>query len=97
MINPFEVIVARLETIENLLLDIKHQKLEAKKQAEYFTVKEVAKFLDLTVPTIYSKVNRGQLPYLKRGKRLYFSRETIENWLNNTDQKQQKNEHIQSK
>ena len=88
MVNPFEVIIARLENIESLLLDIKHGKLQEKKQAEYFTVRELAKFLNLTVPTIYSKVSRGDLPYLKRGKRLYFSRETIENWLNNAEQKQ---------
>lgn len=37
------------------------------------TVQETADFLSLSVPTIYSKVSRGELPVMKRGKRLYFS------------------------
>jgi len=37
------------------------------------TIKEAAKFLDFTVPTVYAKVSRGELPVMKRGKRLYFS------------------------
>ncbi len=46
----------------------------AMEQPERFlTIEEAAKFLDLTVPTVYAKVSRGELPYMKRGKRLYFS------------------------
>ena len=37
------------------------------------TVQETAKFLNLSVPTIYSKVSRSELPFMKRSKRLYFS------------------------
>lgn len=37
------------------------------------TVQETAEFLSLSVPTIYSKVSRSELPVMKRGKRLYFS------------------------
>jgi len=46
----------------------------AMEQPERFlTIEEAAKFLDLTVPTVYAKVSRGELPVMKRGKRLYFS------------------------
>ena len=37
-------------------------------------IKEAAIVLGLAVPTIYSKASKGELPYMKRGKRLYFSR-----------------------
>lgn len=40
---------------------------------QLLTVHEAAKFLSLTAPTIYSKASRGELPVMKRGKRLYFS------------------------
>jgi excisionase family DNA binding protein len=40
---------------------------------QFLTVKEAAQFLNLTVPTIYSKVSKGELPFMKRSKRLYFS------------------------
>ena len=44
-------------------------------------VKETAKFLDLSVATIYSKVNRGELPYSKVGKRLYFSKSELTSYI----------------
>src|SRR5690606_42109232 len=76
MNNPFEVIEARLSSIENLLLDLKHnpQTVEPTEQPEQLlTIQEAAQFLNLTVPTIYSKVSKGELPVMKRSKRLYFS------------------------
>lgn len=83
MINPFEVIEARLSSIENLILDLKQPvKIEPIGQPEQLlTVQEAAQFLNLTVPTIYSKVSKGELPYMKRGKRLYFSREELLQYL----------------
>ena len=77
MNNPFEVIEARLSSIENLILDLKHQptKVEPTDQPEQLlTIQEAAEFLSLTVPTMYSKVSKGELPVMKRSKRLYFSR-----------------------
>ena len=46
---------------------------QAPAEDKLLTVKETAEFLNLKVPTIYSKVNRGELPHSKVGKRLYFS------------------------
>lgn len=40
---------------------------------QLLSVQEAANFLNLTVPTIYSKVSKGELPVMKRSKRLYFS------------------------
>ena len=45
------------------------------------TIEEAAEFLNLKVPTIYSKVSRGELPVMKRSKRLYFSRKELMNYL----------------
>jgi excisionase family DNA binding protein len=76
MNNPFEAIAARLSSIETLILDLKHPQQQAKpvKEAErLLSVQEAANFLNLTVPTIYSKVSKRELPVMKRSKRLYFS------------------------
>jgi excisionase family DNA binding protein len=76
MNNPFELIEARLSSIETLILDLKHKPkgVEPTEQPEQLlTVQEAAQFLNLTVPTIYSKVSRNELPFMKQGKRLYFS------------------------
>lgn len=48
----------------------------------FLNVKETADYLNLAVPTIYSKVSRGELPFIKRGKKLYFSSSDLEDYLN---------------
>ncbi len=84
MTNPFEVIEARLSSIETLLLDIKHQPPkvdEQPPQEQLLTIQEAADFLNLTVPTLYSKVSKGELPVMKRSKRLYFSRTELLDYI----------------
>src|SRR5690554_2109882 len=48
---------------------------------QFLTVDETAEFLNLSIPTIYSKVSKRELPYMKRGKRLYFARKDLETYL----------------
>ena len=49
---------------------------------QFITIREAAKLLNLTVPTMYSKVSRGELPgVMKRSKRLYFSRVELIEYL----------------
>jgi excisionase family DNA binding protein len=84
MNNPFEVIEARLNNIETLLLDIKHNPKEQGQQAEtdeLLTVQDAAKFLSLTVPTVYGLISKGELPVMKRSKRCYFSKVELIDYL----------------
>lgn len=84
MNNPFEVIEARLNSIETLLLDLKHTPQELGEQPEtdeLLTVQDTAKFLSLSVPTIYTLISRGELPVMKRSKRCYFSKVELINYL----------------
>ena len=48
---------------------------------QLLTVQEAADFLNLSVPTIYSKVSRGELPVMKRGKKLHFSNTELMQYL----------------
>lgn len=48
---------------------------------QLLTIQEAAEFLSLTVPTMYSKVSKGDLPVMKRSKRLYFSRTELLEYL----------------
>ena len=49
---------------------------------QLLTIDEVAALLHLTKPTIYSKVSKNELPGVcKQGKRLYFDRQTIIDWI----------------
>lgn len=84
MNNPFEVIEARLNNIETLLLDIKHKPKEQGEQPEkdeLLTVQDAAKFLSLSVPTVYTLISKGELPVMKRSKRCYFSKVELVNYL----------------
>jgi excisionase family DNA binding protein len=47
----------------------------------FMTVDQAADFLHLKVPTIYSKVSRGELSPSKRGGRLYFSRSDLTEYI----------------
>jgi len=83
-INPFEVIETRLNSIETLLLDLKNQPKEQgvqPQQDELLTVQDTAKFLSLSVPTIYGLISKGELPVMKRSKRCYFSKVELINYL----------------
>lgn len=62
---------AELRTIKELL-NSRHTKTEDPAE-RLLSVDQTAEFLNLSKPTIYSKVSRGELPVMKRGKRLYFS------------------------
>jgi len=48
---------------------------------QLLTIKEASEFLKLSIPTIYSKVSKNQLPYMKRSKRLYFSSTELMEYL----------------
>jgi excisionase family DNA binding protein len=83
MKNPFELIETRLACIENLILDLKHQpKQEPQEQIdEPITIPEIAKVLQLAIPTVYSKISKGELPIFKRGKRVYSTHKLIMDYL----------------
>lgn len=83
MTNPFEIISNRLSNIESLLLDIKHapQTTDTAPQDELLTIEQAADFLSLSVPTLYAKTSTKAIPFMKRGKRLYFSRTELMEYL----------------
>jgi excisionase family DNA binding protein len=84
MNNPFELIEARLNNIETLLLDLKHDPKEQGEQPEtdeLLTVQDTAKFLRLSVSTVYTLISKGELPVMKRSKRCYFSKVELINYL----------------
>lgn len=68
----------RLEKIESLLT----KGTEASEDDVPLTVHQAASVLNLSVPTIYAKVNKREIPYMKRGGRLYFSKKELLNYLN---------------
>ena len=66
--------------IKRLLLS-KSNEQTTENPDQLLTVHEAAEFLSLAVPTIYTMVSRGELPVMKRSKRLYFSRIELMDYL----------------
>jgi excisionase family DNA binding protein len=48
---------------------------------ELLTIAQAAKFLNLSTPTIYGKVSRNEIPVNKQGKRLYFYKSELAEWI----------------
>ena len=69
----------KLESIERLLLE-ESSKLQPETD-ELLTVQGTAKFLSLSVPTVYGLISKGELPVMKRSKRCYFSKIELLNYL----------------
>jgi len=70
--NAVTILTNEVSELKRLLLE-KRESQPNEQPETFLNIQEAAKFLNLTVPTIYSKVSKRELPFMKRGKRLYFS------------------------
>lgn len=68
----------KLESIERLLIKDEPQLSD---KDNLLRPKEAGKLLHLSVPTIYTKVSRRELPCLKQNGRLYFIESELLNYL----------------
>lgn len=63
------------------LINNQSDKATSKQEDELFSVQQTAEFLNLSAPTIYGKVSRNEIPFMKRGNRLYFSKIDLMTYL----------------
>lgn len=66
----------KLDKIERILIQ-KENQVEASRTDQLLTISQAAEFLKLSVPTIYGKVSKNTIPFMKRGKRLYFTQQEL--------------------
>lgn len=84
--NPFQTLLTRIDKLEFLLTRISN-KLESVNANENSLeddlgdIELASKITGLAIPTIYSKVSRSEIPHMKRGKKLYFSRQELIHWI----------------
>lgn len=77
--NIIGELFVKIENIEKLLQEIKLNNNVA--EDEILTVSDAAKLLKLSVATVYTKVCRNEIPANKQGKRLYFYRKELLDWI----------------
>lgn len=91
MEKSFEIIIQRLDAIERLLYEIKSGKqgdnVPVVYANELMNVQQVAEYITLSVQTIYGLVHKMEIPNSKRGKRLYFKRTDIYDWIGQSRRK----------
>lgn len=68
----------KLERLEKLILRIS---ITEENKNELLNVEQASKLLNLSVATIYSKVCRKEIPVNKKGKRIYFYRHELTEWI----------------
>jgi excisionase family DNA binding protein len=68
----------KLDAIKDLL---KERSEESQNKEEILNISQAAALLNLSVPTIYGRVCRHQIPVYKQGKRLYFYKSELEDWI----------------
>ena len=57
------------------------QQHEQPETDQLLTIQEAGQLINLTVPTIYGLVSRSEIPVSKKGKRLYFSKLELIEWV----------------
>lgn len=70
----------QLRKIEGLILN-QFNPQPTKQPDKLLNVPQAAEFLSLAIPTVYSMVSRGEIPVMKRSKRLYFSTVELTDYL----------------
>lgn len=82
-IDPETLISSISERVTaNILKAVRNEQPTTDQPEQLLTIDEVATLLHLTKPTVYSKVSKNELPGVcKQGKRLYFDRQTIIDWI----------------
>jgi hypothetical protein len=76
MSNPFEVINGRLDSIETLLLDIKHPTDKSQKvneSTEIISRDELCKRLNITTPTAIRWAKKGLIPSFSIGSSIRYN------------------------
>lgn len=82
MENPFELILKKLDTIEQLLRNAPQPIFQTKADVrEVLNLEQAAEYVSLSKSAIYKKTSERNIPHFKKGKKLYFKRFELDAWL----------------
>lgn len=77
MENPFEIILEKLDRIENHLNRLEQEKTD---QQKLMDIEQLSEYIHYKKTSIYGLVQKNKIPYIKRGK-LFFEKGEIDKWL----------------
>ena len=73
------LLLEKVDSLEQLLKS--QQSINRVASDKPMSIAEAAKFVNLTVPTLYGFVSKRTIPFSKVGKRLYFSETELTSWI----------------
>jgi len=76
--NPFTELA---EALAELNRKIEFLANEHPRQPEYINIDQAGQVLNLSKSTIYKKTMKGELPFYKHGKKLMFSRNELQKFI----------------
>jgi len=71
-------LLEKVSKIEDILSHYHHGEKDAD---GLFSIKQASTFLNLSISTIYGKVCRREIPVSKQGKKLYFNKTELLEWI----------------
>lgn len=85
ILNPYQIVLDKLNKIENLL----EKNLEVSSEPKFekpVNVVEAAKYLGISIPNTYEKARKGLIPSKKNGQRRYFFLSQLDEYLRKQNQ-----------
>jgi excisionase family DNA binding protein len=79
MENPFEVILEKLNAIENAIEKLNSTSNNS--DDNFMDINQVSSFIGVSKVTVYGMTHKQIIPHFKVGKRLYFKKLDIINWI----------------
>jgi excisionase family DNA binding protein len=71
-------LLEKVSRIEDIL---SHESINPEDAGSLFSIQQASVFLNLSTSTIYGKVCRREIPVSKQGKRLYFNKIELLEWI----------------
>lgn len=82
--NAVAILLNEVKELKTLLLQKDNTQPE---EVKPIGIKDVSTITGLTVPTLYGYCQRNEIPYSKKGNRLYFFKYEILDWVKTGKQK----------
>ena len=85
-----KLIIATTEDLSSLIQDAvqkgiqnsNNQNQQTPKLPELLSISQAGDYLNLAKQTLYGFTSKGVIPFLKRGKKLYFKKTELDKWVN---------------
>lgn len=79
------IVISKTELVEIIQETIKSAKQDQKmpvQQNEFLDISEASNFLKMAKQTLYGLTSNRKIPFIKKGKKVYFNKAEVITWLN---------------